>query len=118
MENTGGKPGNFDIDIKLKDSMNKIVLEHRETRSLESGGSGSLNITLPAALKSDRYILVQQATNTANQYLETSFTPLSVTGVTECQLKLTQVNYTFPEVRMTETGTITKIVASVGLNLR
>jgi ligand-binding sensor domain-containing protein len=82
MENTGGKPGNFDIDIRLKDSLNKIVWELRETRSLESGGSSSLNITLPVELKSDRYILVQQAANTATQHIGTSFTPLTVTGIT------------------------------------
>jgi ligand-binding sensor domain-containing protein len=82
MENTGGKPGNFDIDIRLKDSMNKIVLEHKETSSLESGGTGSVNITLPDSLKSDRYILVQQAANIATQHPGTSFTPLTVTGVT------------------------------------
>ncbi|MGD2092848.1 MAG: CARDB domain-containing protein, partial [Candidatus Aminicenantes bacterium] len=82
MENTGGKPGNFDIDISLKDSMNKIVMEHQETRSLEPGSAVTLDITLPTDLKSDCYILVQQATNTINQHSGTSFTPLTVTGIT------------------------------------
>jgi ligand-binding sensor domain-containing protein len=81
MENTGGKPGNFDIDIRVKDSLGKIVLEHRETRSFEAGDSSSLNITLPVELKSDRYILVQQAANIATQHQGTSFTPLTVTGI-------------------------------------
>lgn len=44
MENTGGKPGDFEIELNLKDSLDKIVLEHKEIRSLEPGGIGPLNM--------------------------------------------------------------------------
>jgi ligand-binding sensor domain-containing protein len=59
--NTGGKNGNFDIDVQLKDNQGKEVAEFSGTIPLLPGEYAERDFIVPEKIKTGEYILVQSA---------------------------------------------------------
>ncbi|MCP5050156.1 MAG: hypothetical protein GY940_23525, partial [bacterium] len=82
MENSGGKSGTFDVETLLKDSSGKIVVQSQQDHTLSPGSTETVTIAIPSDAAGGRYVLVQNALETATNSTVKHSQPLDITGLT------------------------------------
>jgi hypothetical protein len=81
LENTGGKPGEFNIEIRLTDEKGIDILNHQSTGSLAPGEQTVIEVSIPADVKSGYYLLSQQAVDVLTNQSFRSLSRLELTGI-------------------------------------
>ena len=62
--NDGGKDGNYTLELTLKDELGKVMLTHTDTQAIAAGATYHLDLSLSDGLKSGKYILKQDVSET------------------------------------------------------
>jgi ligand-binding sensor domain-containing protein len=81
LENSGGKPGEFNIDIRLSDEKGIEILNHQSTASLAPGGQEMIEVSIPANVKTGNYLLRQQAVDVLTNQSFMSLSRIELTGI-------------------------------------
>jgi len=79
--NNGGKNGNFDIDVQLKDNQGKAVAEFTGTIPLQPGEFAEREFIVPGQIKTGEYILVQSAKDLESGKNFKEISPVSISGL-------------------------------------
>ena len=81
LENSGGKPGEFNIDIRLTDEKGTEILNRQSTCSLTPGQQTVIEVSIPENVKSGNYLLRQQAVDVLSNQSFMSLSPIELTGI-------------------------------------
>ncbi|MCX6556062.1 MAG: hypothetical protein NTW95_01290 [Candidatus Aminicenantes bacterium] len=81
-ENSGGKPGTFNVFVRLFDEFKKQVLEQQSVLALAASEQKNMTITLPVGTKSGRYILLQEGRHESSGQVFKLSSHVVVSGMT------------------------------------
>jgi hypothetical protein len=79
--NNGGKNGDFDIDVQLKDNKTKIVAEFTGTIPLQPGEYAEREFIVPDKIKTGEYILEQSAKDLESGKNFKEISPVNISGL-------------------------------------
>ncbi|MCP4152718.1 MAG: hypothetical protein GY757_33605 [bacterium] len=82
LENTGGKSGQYQIDIILTDNLSKEVHTATFNHTVNPGEKKQTGLTVPANVKSGRYLLKQEAKETTTSKIIKKVFAINLTGIT------------------------------------
>ncbi|MCP4154531.1 MAG: hypothetical protein GY757_42805, partial [bacterium] len=106
VENTGGKSGNYDITVQLRDNLSKEVYSATVNHTIPPGATTTVNAAVPASVKNGRYLLLQEARETGAGTLFKSLNPVTVTGTAAGLESITQKEKFFENETVTGSSEI------------